>query len=212
MRTVMLAIFVCALVLMLSGNVAAQTREHAFEIGAVFTSITLTDFRERVLPASGGGDATVKGMGGRFAYNISRHLAVDAEANFLPESHFGNEEIGQKLQGFVGLRAGTRQGRFGVFGKVRPGVMWFGDLSSFAGCTNALSGVSCRAGHEKDFALDIGGVVEVYPSARTIVRFDVGDTLVRFKPGFGGSLMVPQPLPAATRHNFQWTIGFGYRF
>ena len=78
----------------------------------------------------GRGSNTVSGLGGRFAYNFSKHLALDAEANFFPEAHLLNEEFGQKMQGFAGIKAGVRKKRVGVFAKARPGVMWFGEFSS----------------------------------------------------------------------------------
>ena len=151
----------------------AQFDEHKFEVGGLFTSVTLTDFRSRTLPTIATGDATVHGLGGRLAYNLTKNVAIDAEGNFFPETHLGNEEFGQKLQGFIGLKAGVRNKGVGVFAKARPGVMWFGDFSSAGTCTGATFGSSCTVSHEKDFALDLGGVIEIYPTERTIIRADM---------------------------------------
>ncbi len=71
-------------------------------------------------------------------------------------------------------------------------------------------------GGRTDFALDLGGVVELYPSSRTILRFDAGDTILR-----SGTHNVPvrtpffdvvAPVPDRTTHNFQGSVGFGFRF
>ena len=45
----------------------AQIDEHKMEVGAVFTSITLTNFKDRTLPTFATGNTTVKGLGARFA-------------------------------------------------------------------------------------------------------------------------------------------------
>lgn len=190
----------------------AQTDEHKFEVGAHFTVINLTDFRQRVLPGFQSGDATIKGIGGRIGYNFMENFALDAEGNFFPETAFGNDEIGQKTQGFIGLKAGTRSKRIGIFAKARPGVMWFGEFSSRGDCRRTSFGSVCGVSHQKDFALDLGGIIELYPSKRTIVRLDLGDTIVRFKEENSGTFINPITVPADTTHNFQASIGFGYRF
>jgi hypothetical protein len=51
-----------------------------------------------------------------------------------------------------------------------------------------------------EFALDIGGVFELYPSRRVAFRFDIGDTIIRFG-GLG-----------FTSHNLQITTGVALRF
>jgi hypothetical protein len=69
-----------------------------------------------------------------------------------------------------------------------------------------------------NFAFDLGGVAEWYPSKNTIVRFDAGDTIIRFGARnvtatdipSGGLVVVPAA--AETRHNFQGSVGFGFRF
>jgi hypothetical protein len=64
---------------------------------------------------------TLSGLGGRFAYNINHHLAIDAEASFFPETHLLNEEFGQKMQGFVGLEGWHSQTSCRSF---RKGPTW----------------------------------------------------------------------------------------
>src|SRR5258705_3253206 len=192
--------------------VHAQVSERKFEVGAVLTSITLDNFKARTSPGVAAGDSTVKGLGGRFAYNFTDNIAVDAEGSFFPETHFGNEEFGQKTQGFIGVKAGVRNNRVGAFAKARPGVMWFGEFPSRGTCTQTTLGSSCSVSHEKDFALDLGGVFEFYPAERMIIRADVGDTIIRFPERSFGLFNNPSSIPAETKHNFQVSIGFGWRF
>lgn len=191
--------------LILHGHARAQTDvgpdvdEHRAEVGAFYTGVNLDGFGE-----------TVGGLGGRFGYNFNKNLALDAEFSFFPEAHLGNEQIGQKTQGFVGIKAGTRTRRVGIFAKARPGVMFIGEVTSGFNCSGTSFGQTCRPSHN-NFALDAGGVLELYPSARTIVRFDAGDTIVRIRNTTAGVLLNPT-VTNDTTHNFQFSVGFGYRF
>jgi len=204
--------FTSVCVLMLSIGVKAQVDKRKFEVGGVFTSITLTDFKDRSLPGIATGDATVQGVGGRLAYNLNENFAIDGEASIFPESHLGNDEFAQKAQGFVGLKAGVRNRWVGVFGKARPGVMWFGEFTSPGGCTSTSFGTSCGVSHEKDFAMDLGGVVEFYPAERAIIRVDIGDTIIRYPERTLGGFSNPTVLKSQVKNNFQVSFGFGWRF
>jgi len=75
-------------------------------------------------------------------------------------------------------------------------------------------GVGSRLAYDfsRRVALDVGGVVEYYPSRRTILRLDLGDTVVRYAgiPVFDsnrGLINVTE-----YQHNFQAGAGFGFRF
>jgi hypothetical protein len=74
-------------------------------------------------------------------------------------------------------------------------------------------------------SLDVGGVLEFYPSRRVLVRFDAGDTLIRYGErneidygGPGAIVLIPlewRPVikaPAETKHNFQFSAGVAFRF
>jgi len=194
--------FAAAIVLLLlnaSASAQAQTDDHKFEVGAFYTAINLDGFGE-----------TVNGLGGRLGYNFNKYVALDAEGSFFPETHLGNNQFGQKTQGFVGIKAGARSKYGGVFAKARPGVMFIGEVTSGFNCTGGSLGRTCRPEHN-NFAFDAGGVVEFYPSSRTIIRVDAGDTIVRLHsetPGIFG----PNQSSTDVTHNFQVSVGFGYRF
>jgi hypothetical protein len=195
------------------------TDEHKFEVGGQITTVQLQTLEATATTFTGSTftfdqfGKTVSGFGGRFGYNINKNISIEAEGNFFPEDLFGNEEGGQKTQFFAGVKAGVRNNRVGVFAKARPGAMTFKELSSFNNCNAGGLGVSCRTSGQTNFALDVGGVVEFYPSSRTIIRVDLGDTIVRYRGNDGGggfaSTVVIRP---ATKHNFQASIGFGFRF
>jgi len=190
---------------------SAQDKERPFEVGGVYTIIQLTDFQSRIIP-SGVGNNTVSGLGGRLAYNINKHMAIDAEASFFPETHLLNEEFGQKMQGFVGLKAGVRKHRVGVFAKARPGVMWFGEFPARGNCSPTNFGSVCGVSHEKDFALDVGGVLEFYPADRLIIRADLGDTIIKYPQRVFATFPTPLTVNGGWKNNLQLSFGVGWRF
>ncbi len=59
--------------------------------------------------------------------------------------------------------------------------------------------------------VDVGGVVELYPSRKAVVRVDMGDTIVRYGEESLDGAQSPIVV-ASTRHNFQFSVGVGYRF
>lgn len=188
----------------------AQITDQKFEVGGFFTSITLTDFKDRVSPGFATGDSTVNGIGGRLTYNFNENFAIDGEGSFFPSAHF-NEEVGQKTQAFVGVKAGVRNKWVGAFAKARPGVMWFGEFTSRGDCSPTSFGSVCGVDHEKDLALDLGGVVEFYPAERAIIRIDVGNTLLRYQDRTLGAFN-PIVLEGGFKSNFQVSLGFAWRF
>ena len=178
----------------------SATDEYKAEVGMFYTGINLKGF---------GG--TINGLGGRFGYRIHKYLVVDAEASFMPETHLGNNQVGQKVQGFIGLKAGGRSRYVGVFAKARPGLMFIGEVTSGLNCSGNGFTTICSPSHN-NFAFDAGGVLELYPSSRTIIRFDAGDTIVRIRNATVGIPFTNPPATTNTTHNFQFSVGFGYRF
>ncbi|HKY03762.1 MAG TPA: hypothetical protein VJQ56_02675, partial [Blastocatellia bacterium] len=153
---------------------------------------------------------SASGIGGRLTYNFTKYIALDSEISVLP----GNSATsGNMVQAQLGIKAGPRTGKFGVFAKARPGFMYFRNdpFGRLAPGGNLL-----RRGRTSSIEpmVDVGGVVEIYPSSSWIVRFDAGDTIIKFRkrlvrPTFGG----PQiEAGGFTTHNFQGSIGVGFRF
>jgi len=198
------------------GQPAQPSPASKFEVGAQVSVLGIKD-------ANGLTDLfprTEVGVGGRFTYNLKRYLALEAELNFFPrnfQKFTTNFTGGRMIEGLVGVKAGIRRSKYGVFGKFRPGF----ESSGGAEVPRFLNGDGPDRqnpfGFERvramQFALDVGGVFEVYPSRRTIIRFDAGDTIVRY-PGVEFTIF-----PAGTRvlqtvyaHKPQFSLGFGVRF
>lgn len=192
----LVALFLCAAT---GAHGQSVIDDHRFEIGGHYTAIGLEDFD------------VVNGVGGRVGYNFNKYLALDAEANFFSETKLGNDQSGQKAQGFVGVKAGGRTKYAGLFAKARPGVMSIGEITSGFECNRTSFGSVCRPNHT-NFALDVGAVAEFYPSRRSIIRLDVGDTMIHIRRAtrdvFGQAIQTSNEFT----HQLQIGIGFGYRF
>jgi len=161
-------IFVLAAVALLltvpTQNAQAQSRSETpkVEIGAHYTVLRFSDF----------GTVTDNGVGGRVGYNLSDNFGLETEFNFFPQErlNFANSTSidSRRMQGLFGAKYGIRSEKFGIFGKIRPGFIRFGE-------GDITPGVSAT-----EFALDIGGVFELYPTRPVALRFDVGNTLIRY--------------------------------
>lgn len=172
-------------------NANAQSETPKIELGAHYTVLRLRDF-----------DTTDSGVGGRITYNITNSIGIEGEYNFFPEKRvlFTNPFYlnSRRTQGLFGVKAGMRSEKAGVFGKLRPGFVHFGE-GTFDPTILTILPVP-PAASSTEFALDAGGVLELYPSRAVALRFDVGDTMIRFG-GLG-----------YTSHNLQFTAGVGFRF
>jgi Outer membrane protein beta-barrel domain len=138
------------------------------------------------------GSPTSVGGGARLTYNLMKYLALEGEMNLFPR----RSNNAPRYQGQFGMKTGMRFDRFGVFGKVRPGFV------------NT---------YENKFSLDLGGVLEFYPSRRLIVRFDIGDTIVNLRKTYVISGIFPDRVLAvrtgsSATHNLQMGAGVGFRF
>jgi hypothetical protein len=226
LRAIFLTFALVAVSLLSFAKVSAQSDEKKFEVGAQFSVLqaptrTLTN---SALGTTSENHATEYGFGGRIGYNLSRNFALEAEGNFFPRDR--DVQGGQKIQGLFGVKAGKKFDKVGVFAKARPGFIRFekGDYRfGPGGCILIFPPpLACFQPVAKtNFAFDVGGIIELYPSARTIIRFDAGDTIIRFGartvaasnpalPPPAGLVAIPRA--AETKHNFQGSVGVGFRF
>jgi hypothetical protein len=204
----------------------AQSTDKKFEVGGQFSVLRVpTETVTLAGPAltTNENSNTNYGFGGRFGYKLSKYFTLEAEANFFP--HDGVLDGGKKSQAFFGVKAGKRFENFGVFAKARPGFVNYsrGDYQFAGPCITVFPPpIGCyQPVGQTNFAIDLGGVFEYYPSRRTIIRFDAGDTMVRlparnvaaFQTNPTGAFsLVVVPATAETKHHFQGSVGFGFRF
>ncbi|HEX8500402.1 MAG TPA: outer membrane beta-barrel protein [Pyrinomonadaceae bacterium] len=205
----------CALALLACAH-AARAQEHdapKVEIGVQYTSLSLN------LTPSGGTENAV-GFGARATYNFNDYFAVEAEGNvFATRAQRRPLTGGRAQQAQFGVKAGKRWDAFGLFAKARPGFVSFGDaLTPVALGSAGVAGFDYERERKTHFSMDVGAVLEFYPTRRTLVRFDAGDTIIRYGeyrdilPTPGTGLPFIGAARGETRHNFQFTAGVGFRF
>jgi hypothetical protein len=201
----------------LTCDARGQSTAKKLEIGAQFTSLTLFP------PGSqgySGYNVTEPGLGGRLTYNLTDKIAVEAELNLFPNKNvFQFLGEGRAVQGQFGVKAGKRFKRVGVFAKARPGFLSIGDVFFYEPGASLVSFgfpiPNARIAGKTYFTTDLGGVLEFYPTRRTVVRFDAGDTIVRYGRSFepiAFDIRNLTSVPAKIRHNLQFTVGVGLRF
>jgi hypothetical protein len=187
MRKMFFFVLAAAVLLIMVPAQNAQAQSHSetpkVEFGVQYTFLRLRDF-----------DTNTSGVGGRATYNVTDNFGIESEVNFFPQrlTNFATllSTGSQRTQALFGVKYGMRSEKLGIFGKLRPGFMHFSEGTSVPGVSSSAT----------EFALDYGGVLELYPSRHVALRFDVGDTVIRF-----GNLGI-------TSHNLQITPGVAFRF
>jgi hypothetical protein len=182
------------------------------EFGPQFTTLIVQ--RESGLD----GVRTEPGIGGFASFEIWRFFYADSAVNFfLRDTNSSSvHDGGRILQGLFGLKGGISRDHIGIFGKVRPG---------FNSYSRAFTGVSqISAGppplfknlfdRSTNFVLDLGGVVEFYPSRHTTLRFDLGDTHIYYATkSFLSSTGNVISVPGGQRlHSIEFSVGYAWRF
>jgi hypothetical protein len=199
-----------------------ETR-HRFEVGAQFSSLGLSQVEHYMYGSLGlnfpdvRDTRTLAGFGGRLTYNLTPHFALEVQSDFYPNDNFlmnNGRAGGRMLQGQAGVKAGKRFQKFGIFAKARPGVVSFSKAAGFV--LDPTFGIPIfRPERNTYFSMDVGGVLEFYPTPRIVTRFDGGDTMIRYRAFEIPILFFPTvtyQAPAETLHNFQFSAGVGYRF
>ena len=217
------------LTLTLTAPLKAQREDvPKFEIGGQFSVLSRNKPTPLVSSPTAFSDdffrETRIGFGGRFTYNVTNNIALEAEGNFFPKSDKPRDLSvpgGTIFQAQFGVKVGKRFSKFGVFGKVRPGFVRFTEASQQTGTrtitfNNQQYAVGeFQIGKESYFSTDIGGVVEFYVSRRIVTRVDLGDTIIHYGVYRRASFVLSQPFVERrpeTKHNFQFSAGIGFRF
>ena len=193
-----------SLVFALAASWPARAQENytRFELGAEYSTI-----RENALNLQ---VKNVSGFGGRFDWNLSRHLAFESQVDFFPQDSAALPLVqgGRTLEAVFGVRAKVIQSRhFSVFGLVRPGLLHFTGVEVPSGLVNPLYNVTPAS----YFVLNLGGGLEYYPSRRWVLRADIEGNPYRVQgysaPVSGGAAVQPGKINDTTRLNF----GVAYR-
>jgi Outer membrane protein beta-barrel domain len=180
----------------------------SWEFGPLFS--TMMSVRE----GSANGVSTDLGLGGYFSRRIYGVFYLDSDILYFPanRSTAGPHDGGEILQGLFGVKGGIRRSHVGFFGKVRPGFNSYSQ--AVASVTGPVGGTqSLTYSRSTNIVLDLGGIVEFYPTERSTLRLEAGDT-----HGFYGTRTVDvngtdTVYPGnGLRHSIQFIVGYGWRF
>lgn len=219
MNKIPATIIVATVVIIASSREAiAQSHNPRFELGSHFTGLTRfdpTDSRAGPLALDSNefSRALNPGLGGRFTFHITRAIALETEWNLIPAE---KEYTGRARQWFYGLKAGKRRESVGVYAKLRPGYMYF--TKSYCDGFGLYKGFyTCLGSYKKNPAMDLGMVIEFYRARRSMMRVDIGDTVVhfghinRYQPELGEANRAIH-VAGGTTHSLQVSVGIGIRF
>jgi hypothetical protein len=129
------------------------------------------------------------GGGARYTYNFNSSFAAEGEVTMYLQKQR------QKLFGLFGIKAGKRTEHVGYFLKLRPA---FFKYEESVACPAVLGAICPPTVKTNNFAMDIGGVLEMYPSKLTLLRLDVGNLITS--------------VSGVRRNNLQVNLGFSFRF
>ncbi len=196
---------------------SADTRK--WEVGVDFSSITFNAGKSE------------PGFGGRLTYNLNKHVALEAAGYFFPRrcTFCAGQQNGRISEGLFGVKAGKRFEKWGIFGKARPGLISFSDgkFNVVPITVNPPTGVGAFpfefvTNRLTTPAVDLGAVLEFYPTKRIVTRIDVGNTLIHYSPQTtnylffdsttGKTVLGTSTTPAQNRGSLQITAGVGFRF
>lgn len=171
---------------------------------------TLISVREGALNGVG----TDLGLGGYLSYRIWGVFYFDSDLLFFPQSRSigGVHDGGEIFQGLFGVKGGIRRNHVGFFGKIRPG------FNSYSQAVTSVTGPTGNTqtftyGRSTNLALDLGGIVEIYPSERSTLRLEAGDTHIFYGTRTGNVNGVPTNYPGGgLKHSIEFIVGYGWRF
>jgi len=160
-------------------------------------------------------ETTDVGSGGRFGFRATSYFTFEGEVNLFPSDIPDEVPVtSSRLEGLFGVKIGPRFDRFSVFGKVRPGFVRFGEAPEPIACILIFPPpLSCvLASGQTVFALDLGGGVELYPTDRSLVRFDVSDLMLQYKGPVFNREREAFTEGGFWSHNLRLAVGAGFRF
>lgn len=195
---------VLACVLSCVDIVRAQTDPPRVELGVQVVSARSGEF-----------DAIDVGFGGRVSWRPTTILGFETELSLFPQ-HFpdGRPFSRRRLEALFGVTAGVPVvGRLRPFARVRPGVVSVAESPEPFACILIYPPplVCTLASGRTLLAIELGGGVDISTSARTFVRVDVGDRMLRYPgPVFDTDRVVRDG--SFFVHEFRFAAGAGVRF
>ncbi len=176
---------------------------HSLEVGGQITSARIGEL-----------DTNDVGFGGRLSWFPASFLGVEGELNFFGADIPERVAITSgRLEALFGVTAGPSLSWWRPFARARAGVLRLDPAPQPIACALIFPpALSCSlAGGDNLLTVDVGGGFEVFTPARTFVRFDIGDRMLKY-PGPARDRAGVVHDGAFVDHDLRATIGGGWRF
>ncbi|MEO7132854.1 MAG: hypothetical protein ABI024_01425 [Vicinamibacterales bacterium] len=159
-------------------------------------------------------DGTDLGFGGRLTWKPSSLIGVDADVTWYPSDFPDRIAFTRsRLEGVFGVTVGPRLNRVSPFAKAAAGFLRVGESPGAFACIAIFPPpLSCAlAGGDTLPAYEIGGGLGIDATARTFIRADVTDRILKYPgPTFDDDFEIREE--GFFGHALRFTIGAGFRF
>jgi hypothetical protein len=186
-------------------------------VGGQFSDIELLD--------AAGNASFSPGFGGRFDWNMTPRIALDAQIDFFLRGYSPSQQQGGRtFQFLAGVRGRiVQQKRYAIYGLMRPGLTYSSKaLKSFSATTTDGSQPiflsTPNYGGVTHFTIDLGGGVEFYPAERWIFRAEieaspyfVGDTPLNYTFAPPPEEIRTASTPETVTNTWRVSTGMSYR-
>lgn len=196
-------------------NVAAEPvpQKQAWDVGALFA------LQPRILPEFQYMYAYPT-WGLWSSWNFSRHISWDSAVMHSGRNGGFTEWVdyqagGRAFEALTGVKLGLRRDHMGYFGEIRGGTITFGETEKKI-VVPTPDTVDFYLGMFTNPVLNVGGVLEVYPSRHTILRADAGSATIFYLPKnvtetvLGASTVFA--IPSQQQTTMLISFGGGFRF
>ena len=159
-------------------------------------------------------DGNDLGFGGRLTWKPSSMIGVDADLTWYPSDFPDRAAFTRsRFEGLFGVTVGPRLNRVRPFAKASAGFLNVGEAPGAFACIAIFPPpLSCLlAAGDTLPAYEIGGGLEIDATARTFIRADVTDRILRYPgPTFDDDFQIRED--GFFGHALRFTIGAGLRF
>ena len=195
---------IASLIVLFLLAVTAAARAQSLDLGGHLVGAHWSEFE--------GADV---GVGGRLSWKPSPLIGIEGELNWYP-SDFPGETFafsGRRVEGLAAVTAGPRLDRIRPFARVGAGFLIASPAPAPFACIAIFPPpLHCLlAAGDTLPVVEIGGGVEMSTSARTFLRFDAADRILRYPgPTFGPADEISED--GFFGHAFKFILGAGWRF
>jgi len=154
------------------------------------------------------------------SWNFSRHVSWDSAVMHSGRNSGFTEWIdyqagGRAFEALTGVKLGIRRDHMGYFGELRVGTITFGETEKQI-VVPTPGVVDFYLGMFTNPVLNAGGVLEVYPSRHTILRFDMGSATIFYLPkNVKETVLISSTtysIPSQQQTTMLMSFGAGFRF